>query len=122
MSLATGRRILPTVGASRATPRNLCRTAAPSGRNATAHTSPANSAATPRASASNSASHTEPRHGREEPVAASAPLQILRFALMIVDSATALYRTDFSRRWELSARQMLNSLLCTSFRATFRDL
>ncbi|KAG2622288.1 hypothetical protein PVAP13_3NG271925 [Panicum virgatum] len=79
MSLATGRRILPTVGASRATPRNLCRTAAPSGRNATAHTSPANSAATPRASASNSASHTEPRHGREEPVAASAPLQILRW-------------------------------------------
>ncbi|KAH0906989.1 hypothetical protein HID58_038816 [Brassica napus] len=29
-----------------------------------------------------------------------------RFALMIVDSATALYRTDFSGRAELSARQM----------------
>lgn len=29
-----------------------------------------------------------------------------RFALMIVDSATALYRTDFSGRGELSARQM----------------
>ncbi|KAI8010050.1 hypothetical protein LOK49_LG06G01634 [Camellia lanceoleosa] len=28
------------------------------------------------------------------------------FALMIVDSATALYRTDFSGRGELSARQM----------------
>ncbi|KAJ0890499.1 DNA repair protein RAD51 [Helianthus annuus] len=29
-----------------------------------------------------------------------------RFALIIVDSATALYRTDFSGRGELSARQM----------------
>ncbi|XP_045832262.1 DNA repair protein RAD51 homolog A-like isoform X6 [Trifolium pratense] len=29
-----------------------------------------------------------------------------RFALMIIDSATALYRTDFSGRVELSARQM----------------
>ncbi|CAD6253131.1 unnamed protein product [Miscanthus lutarioriparius] len=29
-----------------------------------------------------------------------------RFALMVVDSATALYRTDFSGRGELSARQM----------------
>jgi DNA repair protein RAD51 len=29
-----------------------------------------------------------------------------RFALLIVDSATALYRTDFSGRGELSARQM----------------
>ncbi|KAI3856275.1 hypothetical protein MKW92_048442 [Papaver armeniacum] len=29
-----------------------------------------------------------------------------RFALVIVDSATALYRTDFSGRGELSARQM----------------
>ncbi|KAE8714063.1 DNA repair protein RAD51-like protein 1 [Hibiscus syriacus] len=29
-----------------------------------------------------------------------------RFALMIVDSATALYRTDFTGRGELSARQM----------------
>ncbi|CAL5423684.1 unnamed protein product [Camellia sinensis] len=29
-----------------------------------------------------------------------------RFALMIVDSATALYKTDFSGRGELSARQM----------------
>ncbi|KAH0854636.1 hypothetical protein HID58_051011 [Brassica napus] len=30
----------------------------------------------------------------------------VEFALMIVDSATALYRTDFSGRGELSARQM----------------
>jgi len=29
-----------------------------------------------------------------------------RFSLMIVDSATALYRTDFSGRGDLSARQM----------------
>lgn len=29
-----------------------------------------------------------------------------RFSLLIVDSATALYRTDFSGRGELSARQM----------------
>ena len=33
-------------------------------------------------------------------------IYICRFALMVVDSATALYRTDFSRRGELSARQM----------------
>lgn len=30
----------------------------------------------------------------------------LRYALLVVDSATALYRTDFSGRGELSARQM----------------
>lgn len=29
-----------------------------------------------------------------------------RYALLIVDSATALYRTDYSGRGELSARQM----------------
>jgi len=29
-----------------------------------------------------------------------------RFALLVVDSATALYRTDYSGRGELSARQM----------------
>jgi hypothetical protein len=29
-----------------------------------------------------------------------------RFALMFIDSATALYRADFSGRGELSARQM----------------
>jgi len=29
-----------------------------------------------------------------------------RFALMVIDSATALYRTDYSGRGELSARQM----------------
>lgn len=31
---------------------------------------------------------------------------ILRFSLLIVDSCTALYRTDFSGRGELSARQV----------------
>ena len=34
------------------------------------------------------------------------PLFISRYALLIVDSATALYRTDYSGRGELSARQM----------------
>ena len=29
-----------------------------------------------------------------------------RYSLLIVDSATALYRTDYSGRGELSARQM----------------
>lgn len=29
-----------------------------------------------------------------------------RFSLLIVDSCTSLYRTDFSGRGELSARQM----------------
>lgn len=33
-------------------------------------------------------------------------LVFCRYALLIVDSATALYRTDYSGRGELSARQM----------------
>lgn len=33
-------------------------------------------------------------------------LHASRYALLIVDSATALYRTDYSGRGELSARQM----------------
>lgn len=37
---------------------------------------------------------------------ASAMMAESRYALMIVDSATALYRTDYSGRGELSARQM----------------
>ncbi|KAL1916659.1 uncharacterized protein VTP21DRAFT_5363 [Calcarisporiella thermophila] len=39
-------------------------------------------------------------------IQASAMMAESRFALLIVDSATALYRTDFSGRGELSARQM----------------
>jgi len=39
-------------------------------------------------------------------VQASAMLAEHRYALLIVDSATALYRTDYSGRGELSARQM----------------
>lgn len=34
-----------------------------------------------------------------------SPLLCTRYALLIVDSATALYRTDYSGRGELSARQ-----------------
>lgn len=37
---------------------------------------------------------------------ASAMMAESRYALLIVDSATALYRTDFAGRGELSARQM----------------
>lgn len=37
---------------------------------------------------------------------AAALMAEQRYALLIVDSATALYRTDFSGRGELSARQM----------------
>lgn len=33
-------------------------------------------------------------------------VSVRRFALLIVDSCTSLYRTDFSGRGELSARQM----------------
>ena len=33
-------------------------------------------------------------------------VMLYRYALLIVDSATALYRTDYSGRGELSARQM----------------
>ncbi|KAJ3292306.1 recombinase rad51 [Blyttiomyces sp. JEL0837] len=39
-------------------------------------------------------------------VQATAMMTEQRFALLIVDSATALYRTDYSGRGELSARQM----------------
>ncbi|KAJ1536572.1 DNA repair protein RAD51 A [Nowakowskiella sp. JEL0078] len=39
-------------------------------------------------------------------IQASAMMSEQRFALLIVDSATSLYRTDFSGRGELSARQM----------------
>eukprot|EP00010_Vexillifera_abyssalis_P002471 CAMPEP_0201549758 /NCGR_PEP_ID=MMETSP0173_2-20130828/6210_1 /ASSEMBLY_ACC=CAM_ASM_000268 /TAXON_ID=218659 /ORGANISM="Vexillifera sp., Strain DIVA3 564/2" /LENGTH=339 /DNA_ID=CAMNT_0047959549 /DNA_START=25 /DNA_END=1044 /DNA_ORIENTATION=- len=39
-------------------------------------------------------------------VQASAMMAESRYALLIVDSATALYRTDYSGRGELSARQM----------------
>ena len=39
-------------------------------------------------------------------VQASAMMAESRYSLLIVDSATALYRTDFSGRGELSARQM----------------
>ncbi|TPX30879.1 hypothetical protein SmJEL517_g05650 [Synchytrium microbalum] len=39
-------------------------------------------------------------------IQASAMMAEQRFSLLIVDSATALYRTDFSGRGELSARQM----------------
>jgi len=39
-------------------------------------------------------------------VQASAMMAESRFALLIVDSAMALYRTDFSGRGELAARQM----------------
>merc|ERR1712093_819912 len=37
---------------------------------------------------------------------ASAMMSESRYAMLIVDSATALYRTDYSGRGELSARQM----------------
>lgn len=39
-------------------------------------------------------------------IEASAMMMENRFAIVIVDSATALYRTDYSGRGELSARQM----------------
>ncbi|EFX82820.1 hypothetical protein DAPPUDRAFT_299714 [Daphnia pulex] len=39
-------------------------------------------------------------------IQASAMMADSRYALLIVDSATALYRTDYSGRGELSARQM----------------
>ncbi len=39
-------------------------------------------------------------------IQASAMMSETRFALLIIDSATALYRTDYSGRGELSARQM----------------
>jgi DNA repair protein RAD51 len=39
-------------------------------------------------------------------VNAAAMMAETKFAVLIVDSATALYRTDYSGRGELSARQM----------------
>lgn len=37
---------------------------------------------------------------------AAAMMAETRFSLLVIDSATALYRTDYSGRGELSARQM----------------
>ncbi|KAI8051609.1 Rad51-domain-containing protein [Syncephalis plumigaleata] len=45
-------------------------------------------------------------HQNELLVQASAMMAESRFALLIIDSATSLYRTDYSGRGELSARQM----------------
>jgi DNA repair protein RAD51 len=45
-------------------------------------------------------------HQNQLLIQASAMMAESRFALLIVDSATALYRTDFSGRGELSSRQM----------------
>ncbi|KAF9579443.1 recombinase rad51, partial [Lunasporangiospora selenospora] len=45
-------------------------------------------------------------HQMELLVQAAAMMTESRFALLVVDSATALYRTDYSGRGELSARQM----------------
>ena len=45
-------------------------------------------------------------HQNQLLVEASAMMAENRFALLVVDSATALYRTDYSGRGELSARQM----------------
>ncbi len=39
-------------------------------------------------------------------IQASAMMAESRYALVVVDSATALYRTDYSGRGELSSRQM----------------
>eukprot|EP00758_Cryptobia_borreli_P007703 Tbor_TRINITY_DN5324_c1_g2::TRINITY_DN5324_c1_g2_i1::g.3916::m.3916/K04482/RAD51; DNA repair protein RAD51 len=45
-------------------------------------------------------------HQKQLLVQASAMMAENRFALIVVDSATALYRTDYSGRNELAARQM----------------
>ncbi|KAL3309831.1 recombinase rad51 [Cichlidogyrus casuarinus] len=45
-------------------------------------------------------------HQLELLVSAAAMMSESRYALIIVDSATALYRTDYAGRGELSARQM----------------
>nr|CAH7749033.1 unnamed protein product [Callosobruchus chinensis] len=45
-------------------------------------------------------------HQTELLIQASAMMSDARYALLIVDSAMALYRTDYSGRGELSARQM----------------
>ncbi|RTG84615.1 DNA repair protein RAD51 [Schistosoma bovis] len=45
-------------------------------------------------------------HQMELLINAAAMMSESRYALLIVDSATALYRTDYSGRGELSARQM----------------
>ncbi|KAG2554152.1 uncharacterized protein LOC120647025 isoform X1 [Panicum virgatum] len=69
-SLATARRIMPTAGAS------LCRTAAPSGRSTTAHTSTPNSAATPRSWWSRSRRGT--RRGSSPPSGSTPRLSLRR--------------------------------------------
>lgn len=56
-------------------------------------------------------------HQMELLVEATAMMSQARFALLIVDSATALYRSDYSGRGELSVRQMH---LCKFLRALQR--
>ncbi|KND00769.1 DNA repair protein RAD51 [Spizellomyces punctatus DAOM BR117] len=48
--------------------------------------------------------HTD--HQKQLLVQAAAMMAETRYCLLVVDSATALYRTDYSGRGELSARQM----------------
>ncbi|KAI8592376.1 recombinase rad51 [Geranomyces variabilis] len=50
------------------------------------------------------AHHTD--HQKELLLQAAAMMAETRYSLLIVDSATALYRTDYSGRGELAARQM----------------
>ncbi|KAJ3007577.1 recombinase rad51 [Thoreauomyces humboldtii] len=50
------------------------------------------------------AHHTD--HQKQLLISAAAMMAETRYSLLIVDSSTALYRTDFSGRGELSARQM----------------
>lgn len=64
-------------------------------------------------------------HQNQLLVQASALMSESKYSLLIVDSATALYRTDFSGRGELSARQMhlakfLRSLLRLADEVSFR--
>ena len=46
---------------------------------------------------------------------AAAMMSESRYAMVIVDSATACYRTDYSGRGELSARQVLTCSPAVSF-------
>ena len=49
--------------------------------------------------------HTQYIHNATSPQASNMMTES-RYALLVVDSAMALYRTDFSGRGELAARQM----------------
>lgn len=99
-----GQDVLDNVSAQRA--RSTQRTAQPSERRASAHTSPTPTPRPPPRPQVSYARAYNSEHQLQLLVQASCMMSEGRYGLLIVDSCTGLYRTDYSGRGELSARQM----------------